>query len=109
MAENKAAGSGTRPPWRWAFDRVERDLGPRLEAFARTEVFADALGIYASFNRWATRVVGGIANRLTHAMNLPTAPDLDKIHQHLSAIDSHISELIRETGRAGLDGSDPHP
>ena len=71
------------------FSHVKREIH-RLWRSAAAEP-GDALGVYASLNRRATRVAGGITNQLAHAMNLPTAPDLDKIHQRLSAIDSHIS------------------
>jgi hypothetical protein len=103
MADSLERKKDSRSPLRKAFDTVERAVANRAEPMAQSGGFASALGAYVSVNRGVRGVLGKATGGLLHLVKIPTTGDIGKLHQHLSSVDTHISELIRATERAALE------
>jgi hypothetical protein len=84
---------------RKVYDAAERVVASRAEPVAQSSGFATALSIYVAANRRVGRVLRRTTGGILHLVSIPSSSDVGKIHQHLSSVDRHIAELIRE-----LDG-----
>jgi len=81
---------------RKVYDAAERVVASRAEPVAQSGGFATALSIYVAANRRVGRVLRTATGGILHLVSIPTSSDVGKIHQHLSSVDKHIAELIRE-------------
>ena len=86
----------SRSPVRKVYDAAERAVASRAEPVAQSSGFATALSIYVAANRRVGRVLRTATSGILHLVSIPTSSDVGKIHQHLSSVDKHIAELIRE-------------
>lgn len=77
-------------------------MASRAEPITQSGRFANGLGIYVAVNRRVGRLLGRATGGLLHLVNIPTATDIGKLHQHLASVDVHIAELIGD-----LDHRDP--
>ena len=106
MADNKQQRKDSRSVLRKAFDTAEHAVATRAEPLAQSGRFASALSTYVSVNRKVTGLLGKAAGGVLHLVNIPTTRDVSKLHQHLSTVDSHLADLLREMDRnAGGDGT----
>lgn len=85
--------------WRRAFDLAERQVGRPLEQFVRTEAFASGLALTARAQGLARRQLERSTRRLWHAVNLPSASSVSRVHDQLSVLDRRLQGLERH-----LDG-----
>jgi len=95
MSEQKPTKDG-RSPVRKVYDAAERVVATRAEPVAQSGGFATALSVYVAVNRRVGRVLGRAAGGILHLVSIPTSSDIGKIHHHLSSVDRHIADLIRE-------------
>jgi len=117
MGEDRQPRKDSRSVLRKVFDTAERAVATRAEPLAQSGKFASALGTYVSVNRKVTGLLGKATGGVLHLVNIPTTRDVSKLHQHLSTVDSHLAELLREMDRnSGDDGTgsravraDAHP
>ncbi len=82
------------PSARKVYDLVERAVATRAEPLVQTGGFASALGTYMAANRRIGKALGGVTGRVLHLVNIPTARDIQRLHQHLTSVDDHIAALI---------------
>jgi len=105
MSEVRQPRKDTRSVLRKVFDTAEQAVATRAEPLAQSGKFASALSRYVSVNRKLTGVLGKATGGVLHLVNIPTTRDVSKLHQHLSTVDSHLAELLREIDRnSGGDG-----
>src|SRR4051795_401926 len=82
-----------KPAWRRAFDRVEGPLGSALEAVARSERFAQALGLTTRARAGVRDQLERQTRRLWHAANLPAGSDVARLRRQLAALDHELRQV----------------
>jgi hypothetical protein len=105
MAEEEA------PLWRQSFDAIERELGPRLEAFIRTDQFAAAVGAAAHLRRMLQQQAARSTRRMLHLMNLPAGTDVARILSELGQLRQQVRDLSNrvEPTKESTDGRPARP
>jgi hypothetical protein len=85
--------------WRRAFNAVERNMSPRVEALVRSDEFARTTAVIARSRRLAGNRVNAIAARLWHLMNLPAGTDLQRLRMQVGALDREVRRLSLQLDR----------
>jgi hypothetical protein len=85
--------------WRQAYDAVERNLAPRVEALVRTGEFVQATATVARARRCLGDQVNGFAARLWHLMNLPAGTDVQRMRMQVGALDRQLRRLTLQLER----------
>jgi hypothetical protein len=86
------------PQWRKAFDAVERELSPRLEAVVRSDRFADAVGVAAQIQRAFQRQASRNTRRVLHMLNLPAGTDVSRLLTEIGRLQEQVRDLQRQLG-----------
>jgi hypothetical protein len=94
-----------RPLWRRMFEAWDKQVGPRLEEFVRTEEFADRVALLERMNRRAAEMAEGFTRQVLRFWNLPSATDLDRLNRQLAAIDRQLRNINKTLGEV-QDGDD---
>lgn len=102
----------SRPPfWRQMYDRVEREVAPRLEAGVRTDRFASALATVtkarAELSRRGSQLadrLGEVSARSLHLVNLPAADDIARLRAQILDLDRRVRDLTRQLDQADWEG-----
>ena len=94
-----------RPGWRRAFDAVERNVSPRVEALAHSDEFTRMTAVTARSRRLAGNAANTIAARVWHLMNLPAGTDLQRLRTQVGALDREVRRLSLQLDR---DSRKPH-
>jgi hypothetical protein len=106
MPESRQPRKDSRSLLRKVFDSAEQAVATRAEPLTQSGRFASALSTYVSVNRKVTGVLGKATGGVLHLVNIPTTRDVSRLHQHLSTVDSHLADLLREIDRnSGGDGT----
>ena len=82
-----------KPLWRQAFDAVDRRVSGPVEAGARSDAFTDVLTVGWRISRRAQQVVERRTRRVLHMANLPTATDVRRLSEQVSALQRELREL----------------
>jgi hypothetical protein len=85
--------------WRRAFDAVERNVSPRVEALVHSDEFARMTAVVARNRRLAGSRANAIAARLWHLMNLPAGSDLQRLRIQVGALDREVRRLSLQLDR----------
>jgi hypothetical protein len=83
----------TKPLWRQAFDAVDRRVAGPVEAGTRSDAFADALTVGWRLSRRMQREVERRTRHVLHLANLPTATDVRRLSEQVSALQRELREL----------------
>ena len=98
-----------KPLWRRAYDAVERPVGSRLEEAVQTDVFADVAGMVMWTQAEVGRRVERTTRRVLHRVNLPTASDVVRLREQVSALDRSVKRLddsLRRSAALAAGGGD---
>lgn len=87
------------PGWRRAFDAVERNVSPRVDALVHSDEFAQMTAVIARSRRLAGDRVNAIAARVWHLMNLPAGTDLQRLRMQVGALDREVRRLSVQLDR----------
>jgi hypothetical protein len=82
-----------KPLWRQAFDAVDRRVSGPVEAGARSDAFADVLTVGWRIGRRAQQEIERRTRRVLHMANLPTATDVRRLSEQVSALQRELREL----------------
>ncbi len=82
-----------KPLWRQAFDAVDQRVSGPVEAGARSEAFTDLLTAGWRVRRTVQREVERRTRRVLHLANLPTATDVRRLSEQVSALQRQVREL----------------
>jgi hypothetical protein len=96
--------SDEKPPWRKAIEDYERAIGAPLEAFIKSDEFADmaAKAAKAQAGHAQPGLVPGLAGapdmatataQWLHSMNLPAASDIAELHEEIRELRSEVRAL----------------
>jgi hypothetical protein len=85
--------------WRRAYNAVERNVSPRVEALVHSDEFAHMTAVIARTRRLAGNRVNGIAARAWHLMNLPAGTDLQRLRMQVGALDREVRRLSLQLDR----------
>jgi hypothetical protein len=95
-----------KPLWRRAVDDAERAMGGRIEPFVQRRDFAVWLSRAKKVDLRMRRLLAAQSSRVLHTLNMPSRTDIRRVHEHLDAVDAHVSEVVREQ-RARHDVTQP--
>jgi CRISPR/Cas system Type II protein with McrA/HNH and RuvC-like nuclease domain len=87
-----------KPVWRQVFDAVDRRVAGPVEGAARSDAFGDALALGLRLQRRVQRGVERRSRRLLHLANLPTATDVRRLSEQVSALRREVRELEERRG-----------
>ena len=82
-----------KPLWRQAFDAVDRRVSGPVEAGARSDAFADVLTVGWRISRRMQQEIERRSRRVLHMANLPTATDVRRLSEQVSALQRELREL----------------
>ena len=82
-----------KPLWRQAFDAVDRRVSGPVEAGARSEAFTDVVTVGWRLGRRVQREVERRTRHALHLANLPTATDVRRLSEQVSALQRELREL----------------
>lgn len=85
--------------WRRAYDAVERNVSPRVEAVVHSDEFATVTAVIASTRQVAGSQVNAVAARLWHLLNLPAASDVQRLRTQVGALDRQVRRLTMQLDR----------
>jgi hypothetical protein len=102
------------PLWRRAYDQLDKELTPRIDALVRSESFLREFGRLSAVRRQARRQVSGAASRVWHLVNLPAGSDIARLTGQVGALDRQVRNLTlqleqerRRATREDDDGPEP--
>ena len=81
------------PSLRGAYDAVEREVAPRIEALVRTRQFAQASAWIAQARAAASGRLDAVNARLLHAVNLPAGTDIKRLQRQAGELDRDVQRL----------------
>jgi hypothetical protein len=81
---------------RRAYDAVERNVSPRVEAVVHSDEFATVTAVIASTTQVAGSQVDAAAARLWHLVNLPARSDVQRLRAQVGALDRQVRRLSLE-------------
>ena len=84
------------PSLRGAYDAVEREVAPRIEALVRTRQFAQASAWIAQARAAAGGRLDAVNARLLHAVNLPAGTDIKRLQRQTGELDREVRRLTLE-------------
>jgi len=79
--------------WRQAFDAVDSRVSGPVEAGARSDAFTDVLTVGWRISRRAQQEIERRTRRVLHMANLPTATDVRRLSEQVSALQRELREL----------------
>jgi hypothetical protein len=82
-----------KPLWRQAFDAVDRRVSGPVEAGARSDAFTDVVAVGWRLGRRVQREVERRTRHVLHLANLPTATDVRRLSEQVSALQRELREL----------------
>jgi hypothetical protein len=85
--------------WRRAYNAVERNVSPRVEALVHSDEFARTTAVIARTRRLAGNRANAMAARLWHLMNLPAGSDLQRVRIQVGALDREVRRLSLQLDR----------
>ena len=85
--------------WRRAYDAVERNVSPRVEAVVHSDEYATMTAVIASTRHVAGSQVNAVAARLWHLMNLPAGSDVQRLRIQVGALDREVRRLNLQLDR----------
>jgi hypothetical protein len=85
--------------WRRAYNAVERNVSPRVEALVHSDEFAQMTAVIARTRRLAGNRVNTIAARVWHMVNLPASTDLQRLRIQVGALDREVRRLSLQLDR----------
>ena len=88
-----------KPGWRRAFDAVERNVSPRVEALVHSDEFAQMTAVVARARGLAGRRVSGVTAGVWHLMNLPAGTDVQRLRMQVGALDREVRRLTLQLDR----------
>jgi CRISPR/Cas system Type II protein with McrA/HNH and RuvC-like nuclease domain len=84
-----------KPLWRQVFDAVDRRVAGPVEGAARSDAFGDSLALALRLQRRVQRGLERRSRRLMHLANLPTATDVRRLSEQVSALRREVRDLER--------------
>lgn len=85
-----------RPLLRKAYDKVERSVASRVEPKVQGPVVATGLALVKKVDTRVRRALEHRTAGLLHAFNLPAASDIRRLHEHLNAVEAHLTEVVAQ-------------
>ena len=85
--------------WQRAYDAVERNVSPRVEAVVHSDEFTTVTAVFASPCQVAGSQVNAAAARLWHLLNLPAGSDVQQLRTQVGALDRQVRRLTMQLDR----------
>ena len=87
------------PGWRRAFNAVEGNLSPRIEAVVHSDDFTQMAAVIARTRRLAGNRVNSVTTRVWHLMNLPASTDVQRLRRQVGELDREVRRLSLQLDR----------
>jgi len=98
-----------RPSVRAAYDALEHEVEPRLEALVRTAGFAQASALVADIRSSVGTSVDSWIARVLHAVNLPAGTDVQRLGRRIGELDREVRLLRLELAQYAEERGDVRP
>ena len=82
-----------KPLWRQVFDTVDRRVSGPVEAGAGSDAFLDLVTAGWRVRRGVQRQIERRTRHVLHMANLPTATDVRRLSEQVSALQRQVREL----------------
>lgn len=83
----------TNPRWRQILDEGEQRIAPRVTQLVHSDAFAKALGLSIELRRTIESRIEPYSRSLLHALNLPSASDVHRLHGQLADLERDVQAL----------------
>jgi len=87
------------PGWRRAFNAVEGNLSPRIEALVHSDEFTQMSAVIARTRRLTGKRVNAIAASVWHLLNLPASTDVQRLRRQVGELDREVRRLSLQLDR----------
>ena len=85
-----------RPLWKKLYDRIEKEVAPRLEAMVRTDQFADFTAVVTRLRNEMNRRVERASRQNLHAWNLPAGSDVKRLSEQVASLERRVRDLQQQ-------------
>ncbi|SEO56434.1 hypothetical protein [Trujillonella endophytica] len=83
----------SKPLWRRGVEAADRVAAPVLEGVSQHEALAIALGLFQQTRKAIRRRTERTSRRFLHALNLPTASDVNRLLSVIAAVENRVRSL----------------
>jgi hypothetical protein len=94
-----ASGKRLPPPWRLAFDLLERPVGAASETWVQSEVFMDALAAGWKVQRRMTRELERGVGLWLGLFQIPRRRDVTALVNQVASLERQVRQVTRELER----------
>jgi hypothetical protein len=84
------------PSWKQVFDTVDRNLGTKLNDFARSENFAIIAGLVSRSRTELASRSQRSSRQVLHLLNLPAASDVNRLLAQIGLLEREVRELRKQ-------------
>lgn len=84
------------PSWKQVFDTVDRNLGTKLNDFARGENFAIIAGLVSRSRTELASRSQRSSRQVLHLLNLPAASDVNRLLAQIGLLEREVRELRKQ-------------
>lgn len=91
--------SAEQPKWRQAYDKVDKELSPKVTELVQSDAFNVAMGLAARIRKEVRSRVGGAAAAVWHFANLPAGSDVKHLRKQVGALDREVRRLTLQLER----------
>ncbi len=99
--------SSNKPLWLRGVEAADRVAAPVLEGVSRHEAFSVGLGLLQQGRRAIYRRTERTSRQLLHALNLPTASDVNRLLTQIAAVENRVRTLDAKVEEHLLSRDDP--
>ncbi len=85
--------SSTRPLWRRGVEAVDKAAAPVLEGASKHPAFSIGFGLYQQTRSAIYRRTERTSRRFLHALNLPTASDVNRLLAQIASVENGVRVL----------------
>ena len=83
----------SKPVWRRGVEAADRLAAPVLEGVSQHEALGIAVGLFQQTRTAIRRRTERTSRQLLHALNLPTASDVNRLLSQIAAVENRVRSL----------------
>jgi hypothetical protein len=99
MAPDRSLAMTDVSGWRRAYNALDRNVSPRVEALVHSDEFAHMTAVIASTSHLVRSQVNAFAAQFWHLMNLPAGSDVKRLRAQVGALDREVRRLTLQLDR----------
>ena len=84
-----------KPYWRRVFDAIDSEIAPKVEAFVRTEQFADAMALMNRMNQQAAKAAAEFNQQMLNYWNIPSQQEITDHKKQLATMERQLYTMSK--------------